>query len=208
MLTVLLLLAWAERCVHSRVCTYWRRFVCLGLQNINELQHPKKIKHFLSTWYRSQLYHVACMWTHWNEISKGEQGLVKRQQTAVDSNVFPIIPQSHFEDRLSWTNSVPRLRCTKVPWIKKRPNAPEVKKSFNQVASIILRRFLKWLLLLWWPHQFCCQSSQLSGLFHPPSWLWQHSRTPFGWYHHLAADTTSKMSSHSQLKYSVKAAVH
>lgn len=56
----------------------------------------------------------------WNEISKGEPGLVKRQQTAVDSNVFPIILQSHFEDRLSWTNSVPRLKCTKVAWDKKR----------------------------------------------------------------------------------------
>lgn len=55
------------------------------------------------------------MRARWNEISKGEQGLVKRRQTAVDSSVFPIILQSHFEDRLSWTNSVPGLKCTKVP---------------------------------------------------------------------------------------------
>lgn len=91
------------------------------------LQHPKINKHSLSTWYQSQLCHVACMRAQWNQISKGEQGLVKRQQTAVDSNVFPIILQSHFEDRLSWANSVPRLKCTKVSLDKKkRPNAPEV----------------------------------------------------------------------------------
>lgn len=54
-----------------------------------------------------------------------EQGLVERQQTAVDSNVFPLILQSHFEDRLSWANSVPKLKCTKVPLDKRRPDAPE-----------------------------------------------------------------------------------
>lgn len=116
----------------------------------------KKKSNFLSTRYQSQRYHVACKRERRNEISKGERGLVERQQTAVDSNVFPIILQSHFEDRLSWTNSVPKLKCTKVPLDKRRPDAPE-EKSLNQGASIKLKRFLKWHPLPWWPHQFYCQ---------------------------------------------------
>lgn len=102
----------------------------------------KKKSNFLSTRYQSQRYHVASKRERWNEISKGERGLVERQQTAVDSNVFPLILQSHFEDRLSWTNSVPKLKCTKVPLDKRRPDAPE-EKSLNQGASIKLKRYLK-----------------------------------------------------------------
>lgn len=111
---------------------------------------------FLSTRYQSQRYHVACKRERWNEISKGERGLVERQQTAVDSNVFPLILQSHFEGRLSWTNSVLKLKCTKVVLDKRRPDAPE-EKSLNQGASIKLKRFPKWHPLPWWPHQFYCQ---------------------------------------------------
>lgn len=198
MFTVLVLRA--EQCIHLHVCVCRRWFVCLGFQKLSELQHPKKKKKqpFLSTWYQSQLYLVACK-REWKTISKGEQGLEKRQQTAVDSNVFPIILQSHFEDRLSWTNSGWRLKCTKVPMDKKRPNAPEVKQSFNQVASIIVRRFPKWLLLLGWSHQFCCQVCSI--LSHDCYDMWSIIQLipPSYIYQLCTAHTTSSNSSHIQL---------
>lgn len=39
-----------------------------------------------------------------------EQGLVTSQQTAVDSSVFPIVLQPHFEGRLLWINAVGRFK--------------------------------------------------------------------------------------------------
>lgn len=120
------------RAVYSLTCLHILKTICLlGFAEFKwAAASEKKTKHFLSTWYWSQLYHGACMRTQWNEISKGEQGLVKRQQTAVDSSVFPIILQSHFEDRLSWTNSVLRLKCTKVPLDKKEARCTWGKEEF------------------------------------------------------------------------------